>query len=76
MEAHPSDSGRAQGSGSGGMGQPGAQLPHFPAPPTWWPFSSTRVEHQGWNRINNISFRTFNIKVHILRFIDQTILIT
>ncbi len=31
---------------SGGMGQPGPQFPHFPCPPTCWPLSSTRVEHQ------------------------------
>lgn len=30
---------------SGGTGQSGPQLPHLPWPPTWWPVSSTKVEH-------------------------------
>ena len=32
---------------SGGMGQSGPQLPHLLWPPTWWPESSTNVEHHG-----------------------------
>jgi len=32
---------------SGGMGQSGPQLPHLLWPPTWWPTSSTNVEHHG-----------------------------
>ena len=47
-----------------GIGQPEAQLPHFPCPPTWRPFLSTSVEHHGWNKINNITHWTNNIKVH------------
>ena len=29
------------------MGQSGPQLPHLLWPPTWWPTSSTNVEHHG-----------------------------